>query len=139
MSEPDFPDFLDRSLDIMSEEVPGAYAALCRVLDGRDVRVEVDGRPVGVEFVRGDARLTRSGTLRSVDVRTTRDAILSLVDAKETLLDAVLSERVVMAGAPDDLLAFHDGLMAYVHGAVRAPSFPALLQAYRTNQRRTSE
>jgi hypothetical protein len=61
-----------------------------------------------------------------------------LIDARLTLLDAVLSDALAMTGAPDDLLAFHDGLIAYVHGAVRAPSFPALLSAYRTNERRSA-
>jgi hypothetical protein len=131
MPEPDFREFLARSFELMRDEVPGAYAAVCRVLDSRDVRVEVDRQSVAVGFARGEARLTRSSERRAVDVRTTRDAILALVDARETLLEAVLSERVAMTGSTHDLLAFYDGLMAYVHGAVRAPSFPALLRAYR--------
>ena len=33
-------------------------------------------------------------------------------------------------------LRFHQGLIAYLHGAVRAPSFPALLETFRGGQRR---
>jgi hypothetical protein len=48
-----------------------------------------------------------------------------------SLLDAVLEERIVMLGSVPDICAFHDGLMAYLHGAVRCRSFPELLRRYR--------
>jgi hypothetical protein len=75
MLEPDFPEFLERSFDAMRVEVPVAYQAVCQRLAGRDVRVVVDGRPVAIDIVDRDVRLTRSPAPRAVDVQTTRDVI----------------------------------------------------------------
>ncbi len=67
-----------------------------------------------------------------------RTAVLRVIDARDTLMSAVLADRLVLRGATRDVLAFHDGLIAYVHGAVRARSFPELLRQFRQRRRRTS-
>jgi hypothetical protein len=51
-------------------------------------------------------------------------------------VSAVLSDVHVLRGRPADVLAFHDGLAAYVHGGVRAPSFRRLLVEFRAGARR---
>jgi hypothetical protein len=77
------------------------------------------------------ARGRAAGGAPAIDVRTTRATVLALIDAELSLVDAVLADHLSLRGALPDLLAFHEGLTTYVHGAVRAPSFPALLAAYR--------
>ncbi|WP_437564859.1 hypothetical protein [Sorangium sp. So ce542] len=126
-----FASFLARSLDLIERELPWAYEAMSRALAPREVLIEVDGERVGVACARGAVRVEGAARAPAVECRTTRRAILELIDARSTLLDAVVSDAVSLRGSVDDLLAFHDGLMIYLGGAVRSPSFPWLLKEFR--------
>jgi hypothetical protein len=138
-SAPDdrFRTFLARSFDALRREVPDAYARMCRRLASRGVGLRVDDECVAVLFTRDEARIVADASPCAVDVRTSRTAVLRVIDARDTLMSAVLADRLVLRGAPRDVLAFHDGLMAYVHGAVRARSFPGLLRQFRQRRQRT--
>jgi len=111
---------------------------MCRRLDARRVALRVDDERVAVVFARDEARIVSDASPGTVEVRTSRTAVLRVIDARDTLMSAVLADRLVLRGAPRDVLAFHDGLMAYVHGAVRARSFPELLRQFRQRRRRTA-
>ena len=132
-----FAHFLGRSLDALAEELPAIYAEMCRTLAPRAVRIALDGEVVTVACTPERATLLDvHGALDSldapaVDVRTSRAAIVALIDARSTLVESVVADRVELRGKLDDLVAFHDGLVVYLHGAVRAPSFPALLLLFR--------
>jgi hypothetical protein len=67
----------------------------------------------------------------TAELVTSRNTILNILDARLTLAEAVLSDAIVLKRHVDDLIAFHDGLMTYVRGAVRSPSFPRLLDRFR--------
>jgi hypothetical protein len=125
-----FRDFLDESLCAIEREAPAAYAQLCRHLAPREVLLRVDEEEITVRFGRGRAALDVPQH-PAVRVAVTTPAILDVIDARYSLLDAVLEGAMVLQGRLDDLLAFHDGLLAYVHGAVRAPSLPDLLTRFR--------
>ena len=131
MPETTFAEFLAESFDLLRREVPQAHAEVCRRLAPRGVRLHVGAEDVAVRFERSGTRFPAAPGAASVDVETNRETILALIDAETTLVDAVLDGSLVLRGAGDDLLAFHDGLVAYVHGAVRAPSFPGLLRRFR--------
>ncbi len=137
MPEGRFRDFLADSFVALRREMPPAYVALCRCLARREVVLTVDGESVPVEFERERAVLLPAAVAPVIDVRTTRAAILDLVDAHLRLDDAVMTDRLHLRGSPDDLLRFHDGLLAYLHGALRAPSFARLLQSFRAASRTT--
>lgn len=115
----------------MRREVPAAYECMCEALAPREVRLHVDGENVAVAFTDAGAAMLPSPSRPSVELQTTGAAILDLIGARETLASAVLADRLVLRGALGDVLAMHDGVVAYLHGAVRAPSFPALLRRYR--------
>jgi hypothetical protein len=133
-----FGTYLEHSLLVLQREVPAAYVWLCRVLAPREVLLEVDGESVVLASSRDCIRLgIRSSTPR-VRVKTSSPTILGVIDGTSTLMEEVLADRLFLQGACSDLLAFHDGLVAYVHGAVRAPSFPQVLRAYRTGCRRSA-
>jgi len=133
---PPFRGFLERSLACLSHEAPLAYARTCETLASRAIRADVDGEVVPVRFTRERARVLDEEPARAaVSLRTSRRAILDLLDARCTLVEAVLDDRFFLAGAPDDLVAFHDGFTAYLHGAVRSPSLPDLLAEYRRTDR----
>ena len=138
MQDDGFRTFLERSFDALRREVPEAYREMCRRLSVRSIRLDVDAERVAIVFARDDARIVAETDSCTVEMRTSRAAILDVIDAKATLMNAVLADRLVLQGAPADVLAFHDGLMAYVHGAVRARSFPELLRQFRQRRRRTS-
>jgi hypothetical protein len=129
-----FADFLDDSFAALRDEVPEIHAEMCRRLAPREVGLVVDHEVVAIAFTRDDAVFLSERRRPVVDVRTTGRAILDLIDARSTLRESVLDERLELRGGPDDLLAFHEGLMAYLHGGVRAPSFPRLLRAFRKRQ-----
>lgn len=126
-----FAAFLAESFTVLEREMPPAYATLCATLAPREVLLGVDGEMVALAFARAGVRFLPAPRAPRIEVRTTKAAILRVLDADSTLLQAVLDDALFLRGCTDDLLDFHDGLMSYVHGAVRAPSFPSLLRAYR--------
>jgi hypothetical protein len=125
-----FTHFLARSLTLFEDEQPRIYAEIAARVGIREVRCDVDGDLI---TIRGDGsrlHLTRAVDAPAVRIRTSREVILALIDAETTLQDALWDDRILLKGLLPDLLAFHDGLMAFLHGAVRCPSFPDLLQEY---------
>lgn len=142
-SPPDrsFATFVRRALDAIRAEVPWAHEALRGALSGRTTLVVVDGEPAAVRTTPGD----RSGAGQAVDIEvlsrrlepdvvctTTSRAIVDLIRGRNTLLDAVLSDRVELTGDVSALVAFHDALLLFLHGAVRARAFEGLLQEFQT-------
>ncbi len=133
--EPDtFVGFLARSLALLEREHPEAYARMCAALARRTVLLKVDDEAIELRFGKRRLRLAEPGVGGGQTVRavTGRATILALVDGRLTLMDSVMQDRFEIFGGLDDLIAFHEGLMFYLHGAVRAPSFPALLRRFRT-------
>jgi hypothetical protein len=104
---------------------------MCGRLAGRDLRLVVDGEPVALSFTRDEALLRTRVEQPHVELATSRRTILDVVDARATLVSAALIDALTLRGRPDDVLAFHEGLVAYVHGGVRAPSFRGLLREFR--------
>ena len=125
-----FEGFVWAALDALSRARSDCYARLARVVADLPLRLFVQGERVQVVARRG--RFVRwSDGDAAVTVRTTPRAILALVDGEETLLDAVVAGRLDACGAVDALTAAHDGLMIFLEGAVRCPSFPGLMRDFR--------
>jgi hypothetical protein len=132
MGDGSFARFLERSFALLAAECPLAHARMCALLAPRRIRAQVDGEVVPVRFTREAPELEGdAGAAATVEVRASHRAILDLLDGKTTLIEAVEEGALFLRGAPADLAAFHDGFLAYVHGAVRAWSFPELLREYR--------
>lgn len=136
-----------RGVVSLARELPWASARMGAALGERVVHLVVDGELAAVRWRDGAARVRESADPEApptVTLRTSRGVVLALADGDDTLLDAVLSGRVVLRGAARDLAAFHAALMAFLQGAVRAPSFTATLEDFRAWRRvrdshRTSE
>lgn len=126
-----FASFLRTSLQALEQECPQAHRQMCARLCGREIEIRVDEELVAVQFGTEAVVLSRRSKKPCVTVTSTRTAILELVDARVSLTKAILSEALDLRGAPSDLSAFFDSFEAYLRGAVRAPSFPDILSAYR--------
>jgi hypothetical protein len=139
---PDGPgDFVARSLELLRVEQPDAFARMCDALAGRHVRLSLAEDVLDLHFSPADVQVrprrsvpVAAGTsieAASVEVATDRATIVALVDGSHSLMSAVMADALILRAGTDALLAFHDGLAFYLHGAVRAPGFPSLLAAFR--------
>lgn len=135
MAGPRFSSFLSRSLDVLERERPDVATRLAAVLAALAVAASVDGETVRLasdgEVVRVTPRTAGEAAV-AVTVATSRATILALVDGRVSLIDAVLSDALLLRGSPGDLARFHDALWLYLQGAVRVPAFAELLASYRT-------
>lgn len=132
MPDASFSALLRRSLGALERERPDVAARLAATLAPLTVTITVGDEHLGV---RSDGTCIVVGVpvpAAQVRVSTGRPTILALVDGAVSLVDAVLADDVRLVGDVADLARFHDALWLYLQGAVRAPSFPALLQAFRT-------
>jgi hypothetical protein len=91
----------------------------------------IDGEIVALAFDHGNVYFPSELDDPTVQLHASRQTILDVIDARLTLYEAVLTDSIVLAGHIDDLVAFHDGLVTYIQGAIRCPSFPALLDHFR--------
>lgn len=131
-----FSQFMGASLDLMQVECRPAYSRLCELLEGRHVRLSVDGEEVCLSFNEENiAVLDREPVdppeAAMVVMRVSRRTILNLVDGAISLQDGIIDGRVGVQGGIRELLLFHEGWLTYLRGAARCPSFPYLLERFR--------
>ena len=129
--DPSFGRFLAASFSSLRAEVPEAYAAMCGALAPRALALDVDGESVTLRFEPLRVVEVADADSVSVSLSTSRQTILDVIDARHSLVSAALAGRLDLRGAPSDVAAFHDAFIRYVQGAVRAPSFPKLLDDFR--------
>lgn len=121
-----------RSVQHLADDMPASYRLLVAELGPLVVELDVGGDVFSVHA--GGERLQVSdgpAQAAKVRVRTSRTAILDLIDAKVGLDEAVETGTVSVRGSLDDVQRTHDTLRAYLHGAVRAASVPTLLSELR--------
>lgn len=127
----EFGDYLGAALAALAREIPPAYAALTRALDGMSVRFDVDGRACSLRCADGVHALGAGLAGCDTEVATDTATILDLVDARCSLVQAVRSDRLHLRGPVAAVARFDRGLGAFLAGAVRGPSFPSLLEDLR--------
>ena len=130
-AESEFARFLRRAMELLGEECPAVFRELCAKLAGARIRLSVDGGAVSPEFSEGGFALVAPYANPDVELESHRAAILAVIDGAVSFEDAVWEERLFLRGSLEALATFHDGFVLCVHGAVRCPSFPVLLQQYR--------
>ena len=123
--------YIAKSLIALRQECSTAYFLMCGQLAPRRARLVIDGESVTLAFDPSGVHVLPEPIEPTAELVTSRTTILNVLDARLTLAEAVLSDAIVLKGHVDDLTAFHDGLMTYVRGAVRSPSFPRLLDRFR--------
>jgi hypothetical protein len=91
----------------------------------------IDGETVALAFDHTRAYFLSELHNPTVQLHASRQTILDVIDARLTLYEAVIADSIVLEGDIESLAAFHDGLLIYIQGAIRCPSFPALLDHFR--------
>ena len=129
---------LAESLVALAREQPKQHARLCEQLQGRTVEVRVDAEHFLLRFTPESTRVERAGAPGEARVLMGRRALGDVLAARLSLAEAVLTDAVEVVAPLDSLEVLHEGLVTYVHGAVRCPSFPSLLARLRRACRETA-
>jgi hypothetical protein len=119
---------LARSFEVLAHEQPRAAERLRARLAGLAVGLRIDSEHFAAEFTPERVLLRPPDGHEPVSVVTSRRAILDVLEARQTLAEAVLHDAVGVVGPLDTLLRLQEGLIHYIHGAVRCAGFPPLLR-----------
>ena len=126
----DFPAFLRASLDLIAVEVPALSRALAQHL-GRDVlEVVVDGASLAVSGGSSGLRVGTDASGAMVQIATRTPVIRALLVGEDTVLDALLADRLALTGAVDAIARFDRALFLYLNATVRSAGHPALMRRY---------
>jgi hypothetical protein len=131
MTRVPFRGWVDRGLRALRGELPWAHARMAAALGAREVTITVDGEVTSVQSDGERVWLRDAPEAPAVTLATTRREIVALVDAERSLVRSVVMGETVLRGRVADLAAFHDGLLEFLRGAVRSPSFPWMMDAFR--------
>ncbi len=131
MTRAPFREWVDRGLRTLLAELPWAHARMAAALGVREVTITVDGEVTAVQSDGARVWLRDEPVAPAVTLTTTRREIVALVDAERSLVTSVVLGQTVLRGRVADLAAFHDGLLEFLRGAVRSPSFPWMMDAFR--------
>lgn len=126
-------DFIGTSLELLRREYPPAYALLCSNMAGRSAQLTISGEPLWLSFTAHGITVAPGNAAGEPALRLTTDwdTILDLVDARLSMIDAVLCGRFDLHGEGRELARFYDATLTYLRGGIRCPSFPALLDRLR--------
>jgi len=123
-----FAGFLRQSLALLAAESPVHLAAMASAFRARQVRIMIDDEAAVQLTSDGRAlRFSPEAVDAAVEVSFSSRDLLRVLGGDETLDDAIIEGRVAVRGRCPDVLAFDEALRAWLHGAVRSPSFPSLL------------
>ena len=124
-------EFVKTALVLLREEFSRAYFLICANLAGRTISIEVDGEQVFLDCK--VLELLFPDHIENPDIRitTSRRTIVDALDAGVTIEEAIRDGRLFASGRKDYIASGHAALLFFVRGAVRSPSFPALLDEFR--------
>ncbi len=127
---------LAESFRVLAAELPPAWEGFCAALDGYAVEIHVDAESFTVRFLAHTAHLSGISDPAGIappDARidTTRRTIEDVLDARLSLREAVMSDALQVIAPLPVIDRLHTGILSYVHGGVRCPSFPSLLKRFR--------
>lgn len=120
---------LSEALGTLRDEVEACHARCRRALEGFTATCHVDRESFRVAVESGDVVIGPPGTgPADVEVATSRRTILALIHDRVTLERAVTGDALRIKGAVSHVESLSQAMVAFLHGAVRSPSFPALLE-----------
>lgn len=129
--EPSVAQFLMESFSLLAAELPPAWARFCACLEGRSVQIRVDKEAFVVRFAGGRPVIAAPDEAYDASVETTRQTIFDVLDARLSMRDAIVRDVLRVTAPLPTVTRLHEGIIAYVHGGIRCPSFPSLLKRFR--------
>ena len=137
MSYGDFAEFLLRSFEVLRVEKLEAYGALVSGLEHDPIRF-IDRDRQSTFLLHVDEGQLRVGSPRltgALEITLSRQIVVELLNGTVSLEGAIRADRLVVRGGVRELARFFEILQTYVRAALRAPSMPALLDAYCASRR----
>ena len=128
---PDLRRFVEQSLRALAREAPAFYVRLCATLAGRRLLVGGDGEPFALCFRSEIVMTVPPDGSEDVYLAVSRRTMLALVDGEVTLEDALRQDCLAVRGRLTHVADLFDGLLIYLRGGIRCPSFPPLLSEFR--------
>jgi hypothetical protein len=122
---------LGAAFDVLRAEAPAHHEALCAALAVLAVNVDVAQDRLAPRVIGGRLAVDDPVASPDVAVRTTLAATCALLDGHRTLVDAVAHGELDIHGRADALDAAAAAFSLFLHGLVRAPSSPRLLDELR--------
>jgi hypothetical protein len=119
------------SLEALQVEVPAAYRAMCRAFASSELLLHIDGAGIALAFSEEGHQFPASSRHACIEIRTSEATLLAILDGELQLLNALLSEDLLVLASVEDLLRCEEGFLNYLRGAVRSPSFPRILERRR--------
>ncbi|MFV8750950.1 sterol-binding-like protein [Nannocystaceae bacterium ST9] len=133
-SEPIVPErgpiaaLLAESFELLAARLPQAHARVLGLLRGHEVELRLDHEAIALRFGPGvDVRAATELDPARPRIECSLGTIVAVLDARLTLAEALESDSLRVRADLERLVHLHEGLLAYVHGAVRCPGFPELL------------
>jgi hypothetical protein len=120
-------------LGALEREAPTFHTKLCGTLNGLCLCIRSDGQPFALRFSAGSVASVQPDGSEQVHLSVDRPTIKALVDGELTLEDALRRGRLELFGTPTNVAHVFDGLLVYVNGGIRCPSFRHLLSAFNTS------
>jgi hypothetical protein len=118
------------SLATLEREVPACHGRLVASLTPETVSCRVDRERFSVVFGASAVTLERWRKGAALEIELSRQVVRRLLAGHTSVREALLCDELRVRGTTAALLRLTDGLAAYLHGAVRSPSFPALLHRF---------
>lgn len=126
-----FAEFVKTAMALLRDEYPRAYYLICAEIAGRTISIECDNQTVFLDGTALEVLFPDRIESPGVRAQTSRQTILDAIDARVTVEEAIRDGRLFISGPKDDVVRCHSALLMFVRGAVRSPSFPALMQEFR--------
>jgi hypothetical protein len=128
-----FRAFLQESLTEIRRTEPDVDLALRDRLGPLSARLTTEGSSFVI--VREGAGWRFSADARRADIEVVFDdqIITDLANGALTLNAAISGERLCLSGTVDAIANFHDALLIYLEGLIRARGTPELLERYRAS------
>ncbi len=122
---------LGRAFAVLHAEAPVHADLLCEALARLAVHAQIGAERLAPRVRGGQLVIAAPAGPADVTLRTSLPAMLALLDARRTLVEAVTRGELDVRGAAGALDAAADAFTTFLHGLVRAPSAASLLDELR--------
>jgi hypothetical protein len=131
MERGDFFWFLENSMNLLKRESSANYARLCTELGELRANIAAGAKKRVVFFEGGRFTVSRDVSKYDIEVCLTDRAIVDVIDAKHSLVKALLADAISVKGSLGALEKYRLCLGIYLDGALRSDGFLTLLSDYR--------